>query len=58
MNAVHHLLQSIVLVKAVARIQEAEIIAAGKADSFVHGIVQSFVRFADDAELCGHGNGR
>ena len=48
MNAVHHLLQSIVFVKAVARIQKTEIVAAGKGNRLVHGIVQSFVRFADD----------
>ena len=45
-DAVYHLLQGVILVKTVARIQEAEIIAAGKGDSFVHGIIQSFVRFA------------
>ena len=35
--------------EAVAGIEEAEVIAGGKADTFVHGVVQSLVRFAHDA---------
>ena len=46
---IHHALQSIVIVKLVACIQETEIIARCQTDAFVHGIVQSFIGFTDDA---------
>ena len=48
-DGVHHLLQGVVFVEAVAGIEEAEVIAGGKSDAFVHGVVQSLVRFAHDA---------
>lgn len=47
-DGMYHLLQSIVFVKAVAGVEEAEIVAGGKANSFVHCIIQPFIRFADD----------
>ena len=47
-DGMHHLLQCVVLVKTVARVQETEIIAAGKGDALIHSVIQSFVRFADN----------
>ena len=48
-DSVHHLLQRVVFVKAVACDQKAELVAAGEGNSFVHGVIQSLVRFADNS---------
>ena len=46
---VDNLLQGIVLVKAVAGIEETEVIARGQRDALVHGVIESAIRFADHA---------
>ena len=42
----HHLLQRVIFMEAVAGIEEAEIIARSQPDTLVHGVVQTFVRLA------------
>ena len=42
-----NLLQSFVCMKFVPCVEEAKIVTGSQADSFVHGIVQPFVRFTD-----------
>ena len=46
-DGVYHQLQGIVFVKFIAGIEKTEIVARSQADSLVHGIIQAFVRFAD-----------
>ena len=47
-QGMYHLLQSVIFVETVSGIEETEIVAGCQVDAFVHGIVQSLVRFADD----------
>ncbi len=48
-QAVYHLLQGVVLVEAVAGIEEAHVVARGQCQSLVHGVVQAVVGLADEA---------
>ena len=56
----HHLLQGVVFMETVSGIQETEVVARCQVDAFVHGIIQSFVRFANkqgDTVAIPFGNG-
>ena len=45
-QGVRHALQGVIFVKAVSGVEEAEVVARGQSDAFVHGVIQALVRFA------------
>lgn len=46
-DGMHHPQQGVFLVQFIPCVQEAQVVAGGQADAFVHGVVQAVVGFAD-----------
>ena len=47
-HRVHDALQCVVFMQAVTGVEETDIVACRQSQAFVHGVIQPFVRFADD----------